>query len=207
MISFTKKLTWDDLKYAKIGERYWRVSRRDIPDELGYKKILESYIENIDDYHERGVGLLFQGDYGTGKTSAGCIILKAALSKMYKCLFFPVRDIQERIINNTLFDEETNASYMERAREVNFLLLDDLGDESKGKSDFLISAIEGLLRYRSDNKLPTLITTNFDVGKIKERYGVSTFEVIRASVMPCIVKGKNWREDEKNGILKGFYNG
>lgn len=193
-----KNITAEKLLYAKVGMRYWSCSRKSIPESLAYKKVICKYVDELKIHSNKGTGLVLYGNYGSGKTGAGVIVLKAAIALGYSAMFLAARDIVDAKISKTIFDSETQEKVIDRAHRVSFLLLDDLGDEAETKSDFAPALMEGLVRRRSDQRLVTIITTNLNRDSISSRYGGGMVSILEGCTIPLHVSGYNWRRNEFN---------
>lgn len=180
------------LRRSGVGERYFDVSLDRIPDSVGYKDKIESYIHQLPEQVNDGVGLLLYGKYGTGKTSAAVIVMKEIIGRGGTSLMVPVRNLKDYKISDVEFDEEQ--TMMERMRNVTMLVLDDLGGEHS--KEYARHQLEGVLRTRYDRNLPTIITTNFSKNELAEDYQAA-MEIATASAHFVKVDGKDWREDER----------
>lgn len=200
-------LNQQDLIRANIPDRYWSSSYDQIPDDCKYKKFLSRYLESIKDYSKKGEGLLFFGHYGTGKTSAGVIILKEVISWGLSCYFATIQEFRDNIhpgnTTKMYIDNFSEYTILERYANVDYLLIDDLGAE-KSITDLLKREFESLIRQRYNKKRPTIITSNIipepkgsnsdNMLSIKDIYGEGVFSVIKESQKFTLVSGKNWRD-------------
>jgi DNA replication protein DnaC len=116
---------------------------------------LRKYVDNIDKNKKAGTGLYLWGNSGSGKTSLGCIVLMEAIKKNYSCYFCVVDDYRK-----ALFSEDSDT--LDKIRTSQFLMLDDIGREFQDSKGFIGSYIDDLLRFRTDNLTPTIITSNKD---------------------------------------------
>lgn len=183
----------EDMFRARIGRAYWQTSFKKIPDNCPHKTDLGAYIENVHEHHERGQGLLLTGDFGTGKTSAGVLILKEAISRGGSALMMPSERISSAVVENTEFDEDE--TLWERMQSVDVLLLDDLRREHV--KDFGKSVIESLIRRRYDQRLPTIVTTNADVEDLVKKYRAA-MEALSEKCPPVEFGGFNWRTQDND---------
>jgi hypothetical protein len=88
------------------------------------------------------------------------------------------------------------------------LVIDDLGKEHSGDSGYFERTLERLIRHRSDEMLPTIITSNMSGTEMSQRYKVSTLEVMRGCYSAWVVGGvddngkplaeQNQRMEEQN---------
>lgn len=187
-----RQLLLSDLQSANIGKKspYLRATLAEISDDFPHKPYLVTYLENLKANMDEGVGLLLHGAHSRGKSAAAVIVLKAALKAGYSGLFVEVDHLQRLVIEKKPFSTET--SWSDRMESVDFLILDDLGNEHGG--DFSKAVIEGLIRSRNNRGLTTFITLNCPLEDIARRYGQSLKCVLLEHVFPVQVAGKDWRE-------------
>ena len=142
---------------AHIPVKYRAFTLKDF-DSLTLKKSvgrINKYIETLDKNRKAGTGLYLWGTSGSGKTSLGCVVLMEAIKHGYTCRFCSVDEYRK-----SLFPEE--ADTFAQIRNVQFLMIDDIGREFQDGKGFIVSYLDDLLRYRTDNLTPTIITSNND---------------------------------------------
>lgn len=110
-------------------------------------------------------GLFIYGPRGTGKTMLVAIIANEKARKGQPVLFSSVPDLLEDIRNS--FGLNSTAKTFKAAREAPCLILDDLGAEHI--TDWVVEQLFCLLNYRYNEKLQTIITTNYGMGQLAER--------------------------------------
>jgi len=109
---------------------------------------------------------------------------------------------KEYIVENN-FDEDQ--SIPQRCETVDFLLLEDIGKEYSGKgSGWAELCLENLIRKRTRELLPTVITTNINPGEFKQRYKKSAFAMVMECMTPIEVVDKNYRAKAANKKLAWF---
>lgn len=123
-------------------------------------------------------GAYITGHAGVGKTHAACGAIRAFVdihirevegSAMYlgaraKFVSAPEWFSQMRSTYSKRGADERDV--FERYARCGLLVLDDLGKGSK--SDWAVERIYMLLDYRNTHKLPTIITSNYDLGEVAE---------------------------------------
>jgi len=180
-----------DMLRARIGRAYWATSFDKIPRKLEHRVPLGEFIKNVHEHHEAGEGLLMFGDYGSGKTSGGVLILKEVIARGGTALMTPSERISSAVIEKTTFDGEE--TIWERMQDVDMLLIDDLRREHV--KDFGRSVIESLIRRRYDQRLPTLVTTNADMDELVRRYEAA-MAALGERCQPILFDGVNWRDGD-----------
>lgn len=110
-------------------------------------------------------GLFIYGPRGTGKTMLVAIVANEKARKGQPVLFSSVPDLLEDIRGS--FGLNSTAKTFKAAQEAPCLILDDLGAEHI--TDWVGEQLFCLLNYRYNEKLQTIITTNYDMGALAER--------------------------------------
>lgn len=192
------KVTKAMLRNAGIGENYWTCSIKQIPDKCTYKKALTNMVANLPKDERRGKGAIFWGKHGFGKTSAGSIVLKAAMARGGQ-----VHSRMAGMIEHA-YDKrwtETNADGVEIwdvLTNVQIVLIDDLGQEivAAGYKAGDTGMIEELIRCRYDRRLTTYITTNLGPQDLIQHYSPICSILLEPSRFEHVeVDGHNWRKN------------
>lgn len=123
---------------------------------------LRDYLE-----HDSRANLLLFGGVGVGKTGLAWGIVRelcergrSATLVNFRLLLHELREGIRQDAPNTLIS---------RCRRVEVLCLDDLGAERA--TDFARDSLATLVEYRYGASLPTIVTSNYDPGKLAERLG------------------------------------
>jgi len=198
VIGLRIKLTKAHMELMRIPRRFWQSDFDLIPDCEG-KELLRSYLRNIDEALDRGEGLLLWGPNGHGKTSAAVIAMKEARRRGASSFFVQAETLRSSVLDGTMFSDEK--TLMERAREVDFLVIDDLGKEHTGETGFTERIFENLIRERTACKRVTVITTNLPPNSqtpkeasLRKRYISSMLEIMREAMYPVLLKAHDWRD-------------
>jgi DNA replication protein DnaC len=144
---------------ANIGSRYHNLTFDDVFDD--FREVAEAvkdYVDNFEDNAAYGRGLTFTGPLGTGKSFAASLILKELIKKGHDCFFIEFDDLLH--VQAQGWNDLDNEEFYE-IRNAEVLVIDELTTEPDGKKKDLLSAtLERVIRYRVNNSLPTIITTN-----------------------------------------------
>jgi DNA replication protein DnaC len=128
---------------------------------ISYDRALR-YAENPDGW------LLFQGNFGSGKTHLAVAIANHRLAKGDHVLFLTVPDLLDHL--RATFGPSSEIEYddlFERVRNAPLLVLDDLGAESP--TPWAQEKLFQLINHRYQHRLPTVITTNIEPGRLDPR--------------------------------------
>jgi len=194
-------LTPSHMRLARIPERYWKASFEDFPDDYDGKKEVGAYLEKIIENLHDGIGMLFWGLPGHGKTHMGTAVLKRALAHTATGLFLEASSIQSATIEKKNLDI-VQRPLVEVAQTVDLLLLDDFGAEHA--NPFSKVLVESLVRSRGMRNKATIITTNLKLEKIPAAYGEAFASAMSEYVFPIRIQGKDWRRDKAAALKKRF---
>lgn len=113
-------------------------------------------------------GLFIYGPRGTGKTKLAAIIANEKTHGGQEVLFASVPDLLEDIRQS--FRANMSTEVMKAARETPCLILDDLGAEHI--TEWVGEQLFSLLNYRYNERLQTIITTNYSTDELADRLTV-----------------------------------
>lgn len=186
-----KHLTEQVLHRMNIGRRYWQAEMQDFV-ESPTKGLFRSYVQRLNENYQQGWGVFLYGGNGVGKTHASCALLKEIERRGYSTYCILADVLKVAYIDGSRFDADNSVT--QRVERVDFLLLEDLGKEYSGKgSGFAELCFENLLRKRSRECLPTLVTTNLTPQAFKERYKQSAASLAMECMVACEMKGEDRR--------------
>ena len=112
--------------------------------------------------------LLLKGGFGTGKTHLAAAVGHHRLAMGYPVLFLTVPDLLDHLRQTYAPSNEVDYDELfERVKNVQLLVLDDLGSESP--TAWANEKLFQLLNHRYVKRLATVITTNVDIEGIDPR--------------------------------------
>ena len=149
------------------------------------------YVEHFSEMAQKGQGLLFWGNVGTGKTFlAGCIA-NALLEQKISVLMtsFP------KILNalGGLYSSERN-EYLASLNRYTLLVIDDMGIERD--TQYTLETVYTVIDERYKSGKPFIITTNIQLdilGNPQDLEHARIYDRIMERCMPVFFGGKNYR--------------
>lgn len=147
----------------------WKLSDFDdtrIKEEMD---ILRKYVKEIESNAKKGEGLFIHGAVGNGKTCLASIILGEALEKEYSGCFISFVNAMS-IIRGMERGVDTE-NYERENLQSQFLVIDELSTSyAEVPTKSVKATLEELLRYRTNECLPTIITSNKTPKEIEETF-------------------------------------
>lgn len=131
------------------------------------------YCRSIDDQLQRGRGLWFEGDTGTGKTTLAMLVSKSALQAGHSVAIYSMPRLLANIRNT--FDADSDSSYADLFKQltaVDLLHLDDVGAEQQ--TEWVLEQLYSIVNERYEDGRAVMITTNLGVEDLKKQIGERT---------------------------------
>lgn len=189
-----KRLTNQQMLKAGILEEFWELEFEQYKGKPEVIKVLNDYRENIVNAREKGISIFLHGTNGTGKTFLGVEILKEALRKGYTVQFASLGGIVQALTDGW-YDADKRLIYERRIRDVDFLMIDDVGKEMRVSKNGLTEMVfDNLIRYRTFRNKPMVLTTNSDISSIENAYGKSIISLLYGKFIPLRIIGDDYRK-------------
>jgi DNA replication protein DnaC len=120
----------------------------------------KGFIDDLDENLAAGRGLWLMGNTGTGKTTLGMLVAKAALAagKTVAVYFAPTLLTRIRQTYQAAAAEDSYEAFFRRLTSVDLLYVDDLGSERH--TDWVVEQLYALVNERYETQRSVLITSN-----------------------------------------------
>jgi DNA replication protein DnaC len=189
-----------DLERMNIPKKFWGAKVQYAPESV--RDVVRRYLLNIDKMVARGAGMYVVGKPGVGKTSIAVMVCKEARSCGFTAYFTPIWELRECIKSRVMFEE--NTSVLDRCKEVDVLVLDDLCADDVKDYTFGARRIEELLSYRSSQKLITAVTTRLDASELKSKFA-SLISSTRGCMVFLPVEGPDLRRKQDEELNRAVF--
>lgn len=190
--------------FPEKSMRQWSFENDDMQN-ARITNAMKSYVENFEEMHSTGQGLLLYGKVGTGKTYAAAEVANALLDLGFSALVTNFARIANTV--HGLYDSKQ--AYYDSLKRFDLLVIDDLAAERKTEymQEIVFNVIDS--RYRAG--LPMIITTNLTAEELKNPQDIGNkriFDRIMERCLPIEVEFSNRRHQktaakfaELNGLL------
>lgn len=181
---------------AEIPDSYWNLEIDDYNGDKAALLRVNKYVGSLNEMFKKGRGILFSGGSGTGKTMLSCALLKEALRSNFTIFFSTFAHLI------TCFARSWKDSSFARVidfqfRYPDFLVIDDIGKEYDARRGLTEALLDDVFRTRIYSNKPTIITTNYTIDDLKNRYGESIFSLMCESLMLIEIAGDDFRRRKK----------
>lgn len=151
---------------ANIGREYHDICLKDFDgeDKDRVVPVCQEYVENFDDNFHYGIGITFSGPVGTGKTFAMSSVLKELVKQGRKIHFVTFEELID-VWGSSWHDEKAKKRLQDTLKRAEVLGIDEVRTDPRNNSGFLANGFDSVIRHRTSNLLPTLITTNMSQEK------------------------------------------
>mgnify|MGYP000385529119 CR=1 FL=1 len=128
----------------------------------------KQYASDFQKFKEKGKGILYFGNYGTGKTHLAAAILQDVIGQGHTGVFMSVPELISKI--RASWSNETNEGDMiDIISEADLVVMDDLGAENT--KDWVRERLFVIINRRYEAMLPTIFTTNCNMKELRQKVG------------------------------------
>lgn len=153
--------------------------------------VVTDYLHSFDDHFHYGLGLTFAGPYGTGKSFMMASILKEIVKQGRTAYFITFEEFVLHF-GATWNDESSKRLMSDTLKRAEVLGLDELKTDERNQNGFLADALQSIIRHRTSNLLPTLITTNLTPDK-QEVHFKKAYSLLNGKNSTIILSGEDVR--------------
>jgi len=181
-----------ELIKSNIPQDYWALAFDSLHLDPLSKKIISAYLKNLERAKQTGLGLIFFGQNGTGKTSAMAEIAKEAIINNYKVKYFTLSSYVDAVFSK----DSARVAYYE---DGDFLLIDEL-DKKVGTANIYKLVDEFLRRMFNMNK-SLIFGTNWDTDEFKQCLGESAFSLLKRRCEFLEFQGEDFSDELQESYI------
>jgi len=173
------------LVLAKIPMDYWALSLNDLTIDIDYKKLIKHYIKNLSGAKARGLGIIFFGTNGIGKTSMMCMVGKAAVIQQIPVQYFTVQQYVDA--------KKSDSPLIGEFESGKLILLDEMDKVYiKQNSSFVPKTVEEFLRRMLSVNKMIIACTNYDQETFAGTFGDSIVSMLKRRSKFVDVEGMDY---------------
>jgi DNA replication protein DnaC len=200
------------IKNSLMDEKFKQCKFENWDHKRGNEKIFNigtKYAANFAKMKKEGIGLLIYGDPGNGKTYVSSCIANELISNSIPVICISINVLLDRIKQTfNTWGKEGEETILRSLSNADLLIIDDLGTEQN--KDWPKTTVYNILDSRYRNGLPIIVTTNFPLEELKEKYHERTYDRLLEMCTPVRNDGKSIRVEkakEKTKILSEILKG
>ena len=166
-------------------------------------QICRDFVQNFDQsYHN----LFFYGTVGTGKSFLSGCIARELLIQGHSVIYFSSSGLFDTMAryNFSFKEKETLYNFYEDLYNCDVVIIDDLGTEVT--NSFVTSQLFTCLNERHLRQKATIISTNFSLEELQERYSDRVFSRIVSNYIICKLTGPDIRMCKKRAVKTDIQN-
>jgi DNA replication protein DnaC len=160
---------------------------RTAPDQV---QEVRRYVRDISENLDKGRGMWFWGDVGTGKTTLAMIIAKAAIDAGRSVAIYSLPRLLN-LLRESLQADGGLTDLLDRLSVVDLLHIDDLGAENQ--TDWVLEQLYSIVNSRYEAERAIVATTNLMPDELDGRLGsrtVSRLQEICGNILPLYGEDK-----------------
>lgn len=192
---------------ANIGREYHDIcATNDFegPDRDVVLPVIAEYMSKFDDNFHYGIGLSFSGPIGTGKTFAMTTVLKDLIKEGRNVHFINFNEMIE-VWGSSWHDDKAKKTLQDQLKRAEVLGIDEVTTDKRNLTGFLASGFDAVIRHRTSNLLPTLITTNMNKNVERAEFS-KVYSLLSARNIRIEYQGHDRRQGEIRQTVFGLRN-
>lgn len=183
----------DTDRFSNLSYEYCQ-KQEDLEHLRGAVNISLAFVKN---FGNDAQNLLFYGRVGTGKSFLSGCIANELLQKGYSVVYFSAISLFETLARYSFgtYEKEGLYNFCKDLYNYDLVIIDDLGTEVT--NSFVQSELFSLLNERAMRKKSTIISTNLNLGEVRDRYSERVFSRITRNFTICMLTGPDVRICQK----------
>jgi len=167
-----------------------------------YKLVVNTYIKKFDDAKKDGLGLMFFGSTGNGKTTSSLYILMNLVDLGYDCYYVYFKDLIGLLIEG--YSDQDKSLLFKEIIGVDFLVVDELSLVGR-VTPHMIAEFTSICKQRFEEEKPTLLISNYKTtDDLFHNFGAPLESLMNEAFAPFKFVGKDIREDKYEEMKRFF---
>ena len=191
---------------AGIGFSYQKMNWDDFHGDERALELARVYLTRHKDMTRGGMGVMFHGSWGTGKTLLSTLIAKELVKLGYSVYFATFTQMVDEFTRGWGSNED-KARFESRVVKSDIFFLDDVGKEFRTKNGLPEATFDHVLRQRALDSRPTFITTNMSMEELQTGYGSAIFSLLKEKVIVHNMDGIDYREFARDRTFQEIADG
>lgn len=177
---------------AGIGKTYQRLDWGDFEGDPQALQMAELFWDRRELFVQRGLGLIFLGEFGTGKTMLQTLLAKDLVKTGYSVFCVKFSSMIDMFTSGWR-SQEDREFFQRKVKGSQVLVIDDLGKEFKASNNLSGTTLDDVLRTRVQEGRTTLITSNLNTEEMDNGYGPAIFSLLKEVSMIYEFRGEDYR--------------
>jgi DNA replication protein DnaC len=190
---------------AGIGLNYQRLGWEDFHGDQKALDLAHVYLSQHKDFIKGGMGVMYTGTWGTGKTLLSSLIAKELVKLGYDVYFATFTQLVDEFTRGWGSNDD-KMRFEAKVVKSDVFFLDDIGKEFRTKNNLSEATFDHVLRQRALDNRPTFITTNMTIEELNEGYGSAIFSLLKERMIVHHMDGVDYREFARNRTLDEIKN-
>ena len=182
------------------GSLYYDYTFEKASENISVIDLAKSYVKHFPEMEAKGVGLVFWGGIGTGKTFVSGCIANALIDQEISCRMTSIPRIFHSMNGSTF---EQKKEYLKSLNDCRLLIIDDMGTERN--TEYSMELVYSIIDDRYVNRSPMIVTTNLTLTELKDppdREHGRIYSRIMNMCMPVKVNEKNLRKENTSKMFQ-----
>lgn len=191
---------------ANIPKEFWNVSLDNFDGDPIALRLVEKYCSNLERARKLGIGMMFLGENGVGKTSLIMSILKSSIKQGYRAFYITLPELFKHLYLGWKHIE-AQIELRNILQNTDFLAVSELGKDyhRQGSELFMVSEFDSFFRERRGDLKPILLDTNLNETELKDTFGESIISLFKSTLKIITVKGGDYRKKKQEKDVQKFF--
>jgi len=167
-----------------------------------YNVVIRKYLKNFNKIKKDGLGLMFFGTPGSGKTTASIFIIIKLIKNNKDCYYIYFKDLIGLLMQS--YDDKSKGPLFKEIISVDFLVIDELSLVSR-VTPHMVAEFTSICKQRFEDEKPTLLVSNYyTTEEIFHNFGAPMESLLMEAFIPLKFSGRDLREDKYEYLKKMF---